>query len=82
MKKVLIFGVNGFIGHDLTKRILADTDWQLFGMDMASGRVSELSPSPIPRPCSSGPKTGCMRATCSTWTPVPVFLMKKPFMPE
>ena len=46
MKKVLIFGVNGFIGHHLTKRILADTDWQLFGMDMASDRVSEFIDHP------------------------------------
>ena len=46
MKKILIFGVNGFIGHHLTKRILADTDWQLFGMDMASDRVSEFIDHP------------------------------------
>lgn len=46
MKKVLIFGVNGFIGHHLSKRILAETDWQLFGMDMASDRVSEFIDHP------------------------------------
>ena len=27
MKKILILGVNGFIGHHLTKRILETTDW-------------------------------------------------------
>ena len=27
MKKVLILGVNGFIGHHLSKRILETTDW-------------------------------------------------------
>jgi hypothetical protein len=27
-KKVLILGVNGFIGHHLSKRILETTDWQ------------------------------------------------------
>jgi nucleoside-diphosphate-sugar epimerase len=39
MKKVLILGVNGFIGHHLTKRILETTDWEVYGMDMASGRL-------------------------------------------
>lgn len=46
MKKVLIFGVNGFIGHHLSKRILAETDWQLYGMDMASDKVSEFIDHP------------------------------------
>ncbi len=41
MKKVLILGVNGFIGHHLTQRILETTDWQVFGMDMQSDRVKE-----------------------------------------
>ena len=39
--KVLILGVNGFIGHSLTARILKDTDWEVFGMDLGSDRVSE-----------------------------------------
>jgi nucleoside-diphosphate-sugar epimerase len=39
MKKVLILGVNGFIGHHLSKRILEKTDWQVFGMDMNTDRV-------------------------------------------
>ena len=34
MKKICILGVNGFIGHHLSKRILADTDWEVYGMDM------------------------------------------------
>lgn len=38
-KKVLILGINGFIGHHLSQRILADTDWQVYGMDMASDRL-------------------------------------------
>jgi nucleoside-diphosphate-sugar epimerase len=42
MKKVLILGVNGFIGHHLSKRILATTDWEVFGMDMQSERVADL----------------------------------------
>ena len=37
--KVLIIGVNGFIGHALTARILADTDWHVYGMDLADDRI-------------------------------------------
>ena len=42
MKKVLILGVNGFIGHHLSKRILETTDWHVYGMDMMSDRISDL----------------------------------------
>ncbi|HEU5435410.1 MAG TPA: bifunctional UDP-4-keto-pentose/UDP-xylose synthase [Telluria sp.] len=42
MKKVLILGVNGFIGHHLSKRILETTDWQVYGMDMQSDRIGDL----------------------------------------
>jgi nucleoside-diphosphate-sugar epimerase len=42
MKKILILGVNGFIGHHLSHRIIADTDWEIYGMDMQSDRVNEL----------------------------------------
>ena len=42
MKKILILGVNGFIGHHLSNRILETTDWEVFGMDMQSERVTEL----------------------------------------
>ena len=40
--KILILGVNGFIGHHLSRRILDATDWQVFGMDMQSDRVTDL----------------------------------------
>src|SRR6202051_22772 len=43
MKKVLILGVNGFIGHHLSKRILETTDWQVFGMDMQTDRLGDLA---------------------------------------
>ncbi len=46
MKKILILGVNGFIGHHLSQRILADTDWDVYGMDMQSERVSDLLDNP------------------------------------
>lgn len=42
MKKILILGVNGFIGHHLSNRIVESTDWEVFGMDMASDRVTGL----------------------------------------
>lgn len=46
MKKVLILGVNGFIGHHLSQRILATTDWEVHGMDMNSERVADLIADP------------------------------------
>ncbi len=36
---VLILGVNGFIGHHLTKRILAETEWNVYGMDLSNDRL-------------------------------------------
>jgi nucleoside-diphosphate-sugar epimerase len=42
MKKILILGVNGFIGHHLSKRIVAQTDWEVYGMDMQTDRISDL----------------------------------------
>lgn len=38
-KKILILGINGFIGSHLTDRILADTDWQITGMDMSTHNI-------------------------------------------
>jgi len=43
MKKVLILGVNGFIGHHLSKRILETTDWEVYGMDMQRDRLGDLA---------------------------------------
>ena len=42
MKKVLILGVNGFIGHHLSKRILDTTDWEVYGLDMQTERLGAL----------------------------------------
>ena len=39
---ILILGVNGFIGHHLSKRILGETDWHVFGMDMNQERITDL----------------------------------------
>jgi len=46
MKKVLILGVNGFIGHHLSKRILETTDWEVYGMDMQSERIADMLDHP------------------------------------
>ena len=41
MLKVLILGVNGFIGHHLTRHIIEHTDWEVHGMDMQSDKLAE-----------------------------------------
>jgi nucleoside-diphosphate-sugar epimerase len=46
MKRILILGVNGFIGHHLSKRILATTDWDVYGMDMQTERIADLLEEP------------------------------------
>ena len=46
MKKILILGVNGFIGHHLSQRIMDTTDWEVYGMDMNSERVTDLMANP------------------------------------
>lgn len=38
--KILILGVNGFIGSALTQALLQETTWEVFGMDMASDKLS------------------------------------------
>ena len=42
MKKILILGINGFIGHHLSKRIVETTDWEIYGMDMHNERLADL----------------------------------------
>ncbi len=37
--KVLILGVNGFIGNALTHRILESTDWEVYGMDLSAHKL-------------------------------------------
>lgn len=34
--------MNGFIGHHLSKRIVATTDWDVYGMDMNTDRIVDL----------------------------------------
>ncbi len=39
--KILIFGVNGFIGNSLTEYILKNKDWEVYGMDMAADKLDQ-----------------------------------------
>src|SRR5256714_7135350 len=42
MRRILILGVNVFIGHHLSQKIIASTDWEIYGMDMQTDRIAEL----------------------------------------
>ena len=46
MKRILILGVNGFIGHHLSQAILARRDWEIYGMDMQTDRIADLLAEP------------------------------------
>lgn len=37
--KVLILGVNGFIGSHLSERIMKETDWNVYGMDLSDNKL-------------------------------------------
>ncbi|HET7537461.1 MAG TPA: bifunctional UDP-4-keto-pentose/UDP-xylose synthase [Candidatus Didemnitutus sp.] len=39
-KKILILGVNGFIGSSLTEAILRRTDWQIYGLDISDHKLN------------------------------------------
>ncbi len=44
--KILILGVNGFIGNALTRRILTTRDWEVFGMDLYSNKLDQALDHP------------------------------------
>jgi len=46
VKRVLILGINGFIGHHLSKAILRSTDWEVYGMDTQTDRIAEQLADP------------------------------------
>src|SRR5215472_12936738 len=46
MRRILILGVNGFIGHHLSQRIIAATEWDIYGMDMQTDRIADLMSEP------------------------------------
>jgi nucleoside-diphosphate-sugar epimerase len=39
--KILILGVNGFIGSSLTEHILKNREWEVYGMDMAADKIDQ-----------------------------------------
>ena len=44
--KILILGVNGFIGNSLTRRILQDTEWEVYGMDIGCDKIQAMLDHP------------------------------------
>ena len=42
-KKILILGVNGFIGYHLSKNLLTHAGYEIFGMDIASDAIESLN---------------------------------------
>jgi len=62
--KVLILGVNGFIGHHLTARILKETDWKIYGMDLSAERLGRRRT--IPGSTSSRATSRSTRSGSST----------------
>ncbi len=39
--KILVLGVNGFIGSHLVRRAIEETDWEIYGMDLSSDRLGD-----------------------------------------
>ncbi|WP_116964268.1 bifunctional UDP-4-keto-pentose/UDP-xylose synthase [Fastidiosibacter lacustris] len=37
--KLLVLGVNGFIGSSMVEKILKETDWEIYGMDLSDHKV-------------------------------------------
>ncbi|MRS16378.1 bifunctional UDP-4-amino-4-deoxy-L-arabinose formyltransferase/UDP-glucuronic acid oxidase ArnA [Enterobacteriaceae bacterium RIT691] len=44
--RVLILGVNGFIGNHLTERLLADDNYEIYGLDIGSDAISRFLDNP------------------------------------
>ncbi len=44
--KILILGVNGFIGNSLVRRILRDTPWEVYGMDLSCNKLEHSLDNP------------------------------------
>lgn len=45
-QRVLILGVNGFIGNALTERLLASDDYEVHGLDLNSSAITRLTAHP------------------------------------
>lgn len=46
MKKILILGINGFIGNQLIKKILSSTDNEIYGMDLTNNKLGHSLANP------------------------------------
>lgn len=44
--RVLILGVNGFIGNHLTERLLRDSEYEIYGLDIGSDAISRFLGNP------------------------------------
>ena len=44
--KIFITGINGFIGANLTRLILAKTDWEVIGFDISDANMGDMLDSP------------------------------------
>lgn len=44
--KVLILGINGFIGSNLAEKILQNTDWEIYGLDLTTHKITSLLEQP------------------------------------
>ncbi|MDQ7913942.1 bifunctional UDP-4-amino-4-deoxy-L-arabinose formyltransferase/UDP-glucuronic acid oxidase ArnA [Pseudomonas sp. 102515] len=44
--RVLILGVNGFIGNHLSERLLADGEYEVYGLDIGSDAIERLKANP------------------------------------
>ena len=39
--RLLILGINGFIGNALATKILDETDWEVYGMDIRDDKLDQ-----------------------------------------
>jgi nucleoside-diphosphate-sugar epimerase len=46
MQRILILGVNGFIGHHLSRALLTRSDYHVYGMDLHGDRVESMRDEP------------------------------------
>lgn len=44
--KVLILGINGFIGNSLAERILTQKDWEVYGLDLSMDKLAAFADHP------------------------------------
>ncbi|MDX7451375.1 NAD-dependent epimerase/dehydratase family protein, partial [Klebsiella pneumoniae] len=44
--RVLILGVNGFIGNHLTERLLEDDNYEIYGLDIGSDAIGRFLSNP------------------------------------